>query len=354
MSFKISTVSERNAIKAVTELNQAKTNGRLTIDVDSIIAAIEKEVPPDYKTETFVPLFRRRPAPSEDSRPKLGNDFKKFFPLTHQPALDLEAVPSTPPPAIVNTFKGLGYQEKEDSTTPVISEPITKVQFVAGEILKPMVVVAPVVPLTLTQKITRLENHFDSEEELPPGMSKVPLVAQLEILKEAWSRKKLEADFLDEWLETVDKKLKEKPEIPQVQQGQVIDMVLEDSGSESPRASPTPESSKTATSSKNEEVTECLDSALSSFYTDLASLDTETVETAISIDTAVPSEVPVSVSLPETTPPLAVIAPVVDTANPLDEETNGEPIKGIKRTKMSSDMTSLVAKWQKIYQANTQ
>ena len=80
MSFKIG-ASERN-LKTGPEFTQAKTNGRLTIDVDSIIAAIEMEVPPDHKTETFIPLFRRRPQQSNDSRPKLGNDFKKF--LEHQ------------------------------------------------------------------------------------------------------------------------------------------------------------------------------------------------------------------------------------------------------------------------------
>jgi hypothetical protein len=52
VSFKIGAVEKNNAKSVQSEMTQAKTNGRLTIDVDSIIAAIEKEVPPDHKTET--------------------------------------------------------------------------------------------------------------------------------------------------------------------------------------------------------------------------------------------------------------------------------------------------------------
>ena len=62
------------------------------IDADSIIAAIENEIPPDYKTDAFVPLFRRRKPESENipKRPKLGTDFKNYFQPTHhpQPILD--------------------------------------------------------------------------------------------------------------------------------------------------------------------------------------------------------------------------------------------------------------------------
>ena len=82
-----------NAIKTINAdlTPHAKTNGRLTIDADSIIAAIEKEVPPDYKTDAFVPLFQRRKPDSESTtnRPKLGNNFKTYFRSTHhQPILD--------------------------------------------------------------------------------------------------------------------------------------------------------------------------------------------------------------------------------------------------------------------------
>ena len=319
------------------ELTQAKTNGRLTIDVDSIIAAIEKEVPPDHKTETFIPLFRRRQ--QQDTRPKLGNDFKKFFPPTHQPILDLE-LGSNSPPTVVNTFKGLGYQEKEDTPTPT---PVQKVQFIAGEILKPLVPVAPVIPLTVAQKIARLENHLNLPEPLPTGLSKVILVAQLEILKEAWSQKKLQTDFLEDWLETIETKFKEEPAKPEAQQDQVIDMILDDSGSENPETPPATESNTVTT---NGETGECLDSALNSFYTDLASLDT--------VATDPPTVEPTVTTFPDTTSQTTIVTSVSETVTSVvDEETNSEPVKGIKRSKMSSDMTSLVAKWQKIHQAHT-
>ncbi len=340
VSFKIGAVEKNNAKSVQSEMTQAKTNGRLTIDVDSIIAAIEKEVPPDHKTETFVPLFRRRP--QQESRPKLGNDFKKFFPPTHQPVLDLEPG-SASPPTIVNTFKGLGYQEKED--TPV-STPVQKVQFIAGEILKPMVPVAPVVPLTVAQKITRLENHLTSTEPLPSALSNVQLTAQLEILKEAWNQKKLQTDFLEEWLETIETKLKEEPVKLEVQQDQVIDMVLDDSGSENPGTPAATESSAVPAATTSDEVGECLDSALNSFYTDLASLDTVPVDPP-------PVEPAVTSTLVDTTSQQAVTSVAETVTNVAEEETSSEPMKGIKRSKMSSDMTSLVAKWQKIHQANT-
>ncbi|KAK4025230.1 hypothetical protein OUZ56_014305 [Daphnia magna] len=334
VSFKIGT-SERNLKASGTEFTQAKTNGRLTIDVDSIIAAIEKEVPPDHKAETFVPLFRRRPQQSQDSRPKLGNDFKKFFPLTHQPVLDLE--PASPT-KVVHTFKGLGFQEKEDA---LVSTPSQKVQFIAGEILKPLVVVPPVVPLTVAQKITRLENRL-ATQELPVGeLSKTQLASQLEILKEAWSQKKLETDFLEEWLDKIENKWKIEPVKPQTDQ--VIDMVLEDSEGENSPTAALPEC-PTAVASDTGAV-ECLDSALNSFYTDLATLDAP-ASPAAPVDPAV-------VSLSDA--PSETGVPTVTDVGPLaiEEETTSEPVKGIKRTKMSSDMSSLVAKWQKIHQTNT-
>ncbi|XP_032788716.2 uncharacterized protein LOC116926047 [Daphnia magna] len=334
VSFKIGT-SERNLKASGTEFTQAKTNGRLTIDVDSIIAAIEKEVPPDHKAETFVPLFRRRPQQSQDSRPKLGNDFKKFFPLTHQPVLDLE--PASPT-KVVHTFKGLGFQEKEDA---LVSTPSQKVQFIAGEILKPLVVVPPVVPLTVAQKITRLENRL-ATQELPVGeLSKTQLASQLEILKEAWSQKKLETDFLEEWLDKIENKWKIEPVKPQTDQ--VIDMVLEDSEGENSPTAALPEC-PTAVASDTGAV-ECLDSALNSFYTDLATLDAP-ASPAAPVDPAV-------VSLSDA--PSETGVPTVTDVGPsaIEEETTSEPVKGIKRTKMSSDMSSLVAKWQKIHQTNT-
>jgi hypothetical protein len=236
----------------------------------------------------------------------------------------------------------LGYQEKED--TPV-STPVQKVQFIAGEILKPMVPVAPVVPLTVAQKITRLENHLTSTEPLPNGLSKVQLAAQLEILKEAWNQKKLQTDFLEEWLETIEMKLKEEPVKPEVQQDQVIDMVLDDSGSENPGTPAATESAAVPAATTSDEVGECLDSALNSFYTDLASLDTVAVDP--------PPVEPAVTSLPETASQQAVTSVAETVTTVAEEETSSEPIKGIKRSKMSSDMTSLVAKWQKIHQANT-
>ncbi|XP_057368097.1 uncharacterized protein LOC130689103 [Daphnia carinata] len=330
VSFKIGT-SERSLKASGTELTQAKTNGRLTIDVDSIVAAIEKEVPPDHKTETFVPLFRRRP--QQESRPKLGNDFKKFFPPTHQPVLDLE--PASPT-KVIHTFKGLGFQEKAD--TPV-STPSQKVQFIAGEILKPLVVVPPVVPLTVAQKITRLENRL-ATQELPVGeLSKTQLASQLEILKEAWVQKKLEPDFLEEWLDKIENKWKIETVKPQTDQ--VIDMVLEDSEGETSTTAVLPEC-PTAVAA---DTVECLDSALNSFYTDLATLDAPASPAALAD--------PAIVSLPDAASEAAV-ATVTDAGpSAIEEETNSEPVKGIKRTKMSSDMSSLVAKWQKIHQTNT-
>lgn len=334
VSFKIGT-SERNLKASGTEFTQAKTNGRLTIDVDSIIAAIEKEVPPDHKAETFVPLFRRRPQQSQDSRPKLGNDFKKFFPLTHQPVLDLE--PASPT-KVVHTFKGLGFQEKEDA---LVSTPSQKVQFIAGEILKPLVVIPPVVPLTVAQKITRLENRL-ATQELPVGeLSKTQLASQLEILKEAWSQKKLETDFLEEWLDKIENKWKIEPVKPQTDQ--VIDMVLEDSEGENTPTAALPECPTVVASDTG--AVECLDSALNSFYTDLATLDAP-ASPAAPVDPAV-------VSLSDA--PSETGVPTVTDVGPsaIEEETTSEPVKGIKRTKMSSDMSSLVAKWQKIHQTNT-
>jgi hypothetical protein len=236
----------------------------------------------------------------------------------------------------------LGFQEKEETS---ISTPVQKVQFIAGEILKPLVVVPPVVPLTVAQKITRLENHLSSQELLSIGISTEQLTAQLEILKEAWNLKKLETDFLEEWLDKMENKFKEETVKPETQQDQVIDMVLEDSDGERSATSP----AECTVVAKSEDVAECLDSALNSFYTDLASLDTVTPNSPV-----VPVE-PAVAPLPEVATPAEIdVASVAEsTTLVVEEETSNEPVKGIKRTKMSSDMTSLVAKWQKIHQTNT-
>lgn len=344
VSFKI--MPSEKVTKNGPELPQAKTNGRLTIDVDSIIAAIEKEVPPDHKTETFVPLFRRRPLQSNDSRPKLGNDFKSYFRPTHQPVLDLEKDQPSPP-AIVNTFKGFGYEEKEKESAPNSGASGNKIKFLAGEILKPLVPVTPIAQLTIAQKIVRIESHLNSSE-VDASIPKTQMLAQLEILKEAWNRKKLATDFFEDWLDSTDAKSREVPESSEThQQDQVIDMVLEDSGSEH-SGTPVPSESLNHAGVKNDEGTVCLDSALSSFYTDLASLDSATTDSTV----IAPNE-PSTVS--ETIPQVIAPVPTVDTANPVvEEEVNCEPVKGIKRIKMSSDMTSLVAKWQNIHRANSQ
>ena len=331
------------------DLNQAKTNGRLSIDVDSIIAAIEREVPPDHvsKESHFVPLFKRRPQNSNGRLPTLGNNFKEFFPPNHQAApLDLQSSAPSPPPAIVNTFRGFGYHGDEANNTAHSS----KVLFVAGEVLKPMVVVPPVVPLTLPQKVRRLEDRLSNDAKESPEVLK--MAGQLEILKDAWNRKKLEADYLEEWLDKIENdfqskneetaKVKENSEAAEGDHHQqVIDMVLEDSGSD-PSDTPPPPATADEEKPPADNV-ECLDSALNSFYTDLASMDQP--ETLPSADSAVTQPIPAILTQPDTVP--------AGVAVESEESSHSEPVKGIKRMKMSSDMTSLVAKWQKIHQANS-
>ena len=207
---------------------------------------------------------------------------------------------------------------------------------VAGEILKPLVVEPEPVVLTLQEKILRLERHLD--DDLPEGLLKTQVTAQLSVLKEAWGLKKLESDYLDTWLENFEAKWAEESTVVNVED-QVIDMVIEDSGSENPGTPCNPSEELLET---NNAVEECLDSALNSFYTDLATLDTNEPE-------------PISVPSPVPTPAPVAVIPDVTKASESEtvDEASGDPIKGIKRSKMSQDMTSLVAKWQKIHKANT-
>jgi len=194
------------------------------------------------------------------------------------------------------------------------------------------------VALTLQEKILRLERHLD--EDLSDGLLKTQVAAQLSVLKDAWSLKKLESDYLDTWLENLETKLTKESTTPDVED-QVIDMVIEDSGSENPG---TPCNAPEEPIETNNAVEECLDSALNSFYTDLAALDTNE-----------PEPQPVSVPSPVTTPAPAPSLPDVPKVSETEtvDEVSGDPVKGIKRSKMSQDMTSLVAKWQKIHKANT-
>lgn len=53
--------------------------------------------------------------------------------------------------------------------------------------------VVPPPPLTLSEKIQRLE-------ECKQGLS-VEWSAQLDVLKDAWRKKKLEPDYFEEWLD---------------------------------------------------------------------------------------------------------------------------------------------------------
>ena len=133
ISFKLVDRSASSALtstKLTSENIHAKTNGKLTIDADSIIAAIEKEVPPDYKSEVFVPLFRRRPL-ENSGKPKLGVNFKTFFQPKREAILQEPQDSDAAPLVIVNTHRGLGYQDKENEAPPINQK--EEVQFVAGE-----------------------------------------------------------------------------------------------------------------------------------------------------------------------------------------------------------------------------
>lgn len=67
----------------------------------------------------------------------------------------------------------------------------------AGEILTPMVVPPP--PLTLEEKVEELESRLaEPKEEIPLSTWS----AQLEVLKDAWRCKKLEASYLEAWVDT--------------------------------------------------------------------------------------------------------------------------------------------------------
>ena len=132
-------------------------------------------------------------------------------------------------------------------------------------------------------------------------------------------------------------------------------MVLEDSSSEK---SETPIPSEVAVCPPPEEM---LDSALSSFYTDLAELDAAALAEPLKDDNPLPppSESP-AVTIP-TLPKVSdsVIEPTTTTSAeevadlPASSTNCPDPVRAVKRTKMSSDMTSLVAKWQKINQSGS-
>lgn len=227
---------------------------------------------------------------------------------------------------------------------------------VTGEILTPLVVEPEPVVLTLPEKISRLERHLN--EDLPDGLLKIQVAAQLTVLKDAWNLKKLESDYLDTWLENLETKLTKESTAKDVED-QVIDMVIEDSGSENPG---TPCNASEELIETNNAVEECLDSVLNSFYTDLAALDTNEPEpqphsVPSPAAATAPATAPGATSAPSQAPsqaPTTVLHDIPKTPeNETVDEASGDPIKGIKRSKMSQDMTSLVAKWQKIHKANT-
>ena len=72
--------------------------------------------------------------------------------------------------------------------------------------------VIPPTPLTLEEKVRQLESRSE-EDPLPVEWS-----AQLSVLKDAWRKKKLESDYLEEWVDTKLGSLKKKePENLKVQ-----------------------------------------------------------------------------------------------------------------------------------------
>ena len=241
---------------------------------------------------------------------------------------------------VVNTHRGFGYQEKaENIATTLITTAEVKptIKFIQGETLVPMVV--PAAPLTLSEKISLLETKFKEDESSSESTKQsILFAAQLQVLKDAWNRKKLEADYLDEWVEATLAKLTEEKETPALiappgteEEDQVIDMVLEDSGSEESLAESAP--------AKVAVVGAELDSALDSFYSDLANLEAPIDD----VDSR-----PVEVTTEKSADPLPV--PTVSETVAVEEDSiTSDPVnKGVKRSKMSSDMSSLVAKWQKI------
>ena len=249
-------------------------------------------------------------------------------------------------------------------------------KFVAGEILTPMVVPPP--PLTLEEKIKRLESDLAES-----GATDIPAstwTAQLDVLKDAWRCKKLDAGYFEEWLDAKLCESQKEPEKPEVEgillnnfnnfrteillllfisdkpilegsQDQVIDMVLDNSDSE--ESAPSQEAAVVESNPAEE-----LDSALSSFYTDLAELDAAvaTVAPATREKSPPPPPPPPAANNVEVLAPVEIANnPAPSTVNPSEpnEEEAPELVKGIKRAKMSSDMTSLVAKWQKINQQSS-
>ena len=230
-----------------------------------------------------------------------------------------------------------------------------------GEILTPLVVEPEPIILSVEDKILRLERRL--EEDLLDGLLKTQITAQLDVLKDAWLLKQLETGYLDTWLEKMETKLTKEPKI----ENQVIDMVIEDSESDNPG---TPGNAAEEATDTMNRVEEGLDSALNSFYTDLATLDTNEPEQPVAPE---PVTVPEPVVVPTGAVPAVTPVPALNTTaaaaaapppppppdvpKPSDseavDEVGGDPIKGIKRSKMSQDMTSLVAKWQKIHKANT-
>ena len=117
----------------MSESSLTKTNGKPALNADTIIAAIEKEVPPDYKSEVFVPLFRRRPL-ENTGKPKLGVNFKTYFQPKYEPILQDPDSADATPLVIINTHRGLGYQDKENEAPSANQK--EEVHFVAGETKK--------------------------------------------------------------------------------------------------------------------------------------------------------------------------------------------------------------------------
>ena len=302
-----------------------------SVDVDLVIAEIEKEVPPDHKKEEpFVPLFKRRKMDNGTSSSALLN-FKNYF----QPSRSDSVLPfieepekgESKNPLIINTHRGLGFHESRTETELKSEVKEEKIQFVKGETLVPMTVPEPAP--TLEEKVVRLRNQLETSSSN---------LLILNAYDEAYNLKKLDQDFFESWIDHVilqpDEKNSPKEEAKETEPkevDQVIDMVLDDSASESSESNPP------AICSESTSAADGLDSALDSFYSDLATLDaTASVE-------SVPEQVAVgSTEEPSTSDSVGAV--------PAQEISADLTKKGIKRSKMSHDMSSLVAKWQKINQ----
>lgn len=311
------------------------------LDADTVIAEIEKEVPPDYKT--FVPLFRRRKVEASSSASvTLRNciEAKIFFQsstATISSQLSREAIDDSEPQVLL-THRGFGYRESDGTASALKKD---QMSFVQGETLVPW---SPEPEPVLKQKLTLPEKLSQLEEKLVGSNDR--LEAQLQVLKEAWQNGKLDSEYFESWLDSKDcqepaaelpavskEMLTVKPDTTSVSEGelppsttssdQVIDMVLDDSGSESGRKS------------EQDDVGKCLDTALDSFYSDLAALD------------AVPETFPSAESIQ--------VSDQVEAVEVVKEENVVDMSRKVacKRSKMSTDMSSLVAKWQKIHEDNT-